>query len=338
MDQLNLEQLKGRNRTEKLFTAKCCGAPVQIRTPAGKMAHFYHLSTTPGCQGSKGETQEHLALKARIAVAVVQAGWQAEVEAEQRREDGTLVWKADVLATRGKAKVALEAQLSNPDWTIMGERQERYRQSGVPGLWFVKTKKPYPVNQALPIFSLTTRDDAAWLVRLRHPADWEHEWSQTWRLCNLTDFVGKALNGALKWAPLASSPEGLCDVSARILSQGKCLGCGRDVGSAYTLEVALRDRPRFPVLRWHQGMITRRTHWREPVLARMMNQAQAQPRMALIDRAKDCCAACGASVAQLGHGARSGLITIAMRLGELPKARYGTIEWDWINRWVVQRD
>lgn len=338
MDQLTLERLKGRNRTEKLFTAKCCGAPVQIRTPAGKIAHFYHLSTTPGCQGSKGETQEHLALKARIAAAVLQAGWQVEVEAEKRADNGALVWKADVLATRGSARVAFEVQLSNPDWTIMGERQERYKQSGVRGLWFVKTKKPYPVKQALPIFSLATRDDAAWLVRLRHPVDWEDEWSQTWGLCNLSDFVGKALSGALKWAPLASSPEALCNVSARILSQGKCLGCGRDVGSAYTLEVALSGRPSFPVLNWHQGMVTRRTHWLEPVLARMLIQAQPHQRMALIDRTKDCCAACGASVAQLGSGGRSGLLTIPMRLDELPKPRYGTIEWEWINRWVLQRD
>ena len=220
----------------------------------------------------------------------------------------------------------------------MGERQERYRQSGVRGLWFVKDKKTYPVNQALPIFSLTTRYDAAWLVRLRHPVDWENEWSQTWGLCNLSDFVGKALNGALKWAPLALAPEVLCDVSIGILSQGKCLGCERDVGSAYRLEVALSGRPSFPVLNWHQGMVTRRTYWIESVLATMMKQAQPHQRMALIDRTKDCCAACGASVAQLGRGGRSGLLTIPLRLGDLPKPRYGTIEWEWINRWVLERN
>jgi hypothetical protein len=154
-----------------LYSKKCCGEPVQIRTPAGRIAHFYHLSTTPGCQGSGGESQEHLALKARIAAAVMQAGWGAEVEAEQRSADGTLVWKADILARRRNAAIAFEVQLSNPDWTTMGQRQARYKESGARGLWFVKTKKPFPVEHALPIFNLASREGAAWLVSLRHPLD-----------------------------------------------------------------------------------------------------------------------------------------------------------------------
>ena len=176
MGQLTLENLKSRNRKEKLFTAKCCGAPVQIRTPAGKIAHPYHLSTTPGCQGSSGESQGHLALKARIAAAVMKAGWEVEVEAEERSSDGALIWKADVLARRRNVTIAFEVELSNPDWTTMRELQIRYERSGVRGLWFVKTKKPVPVQRALPIFNLTSREKAAWLVSLRHPNDWEDAW------------------------------------------------------------------------------------------------------------------------------------------------------------------
>lgn len=339
MDQLTLENLKSRNRKEKLFTAKCCGAPVQIRTPAGKIAHFYHLSTTPGCQGSNGESQEHLALKARIAAAAMQAGWEVEVEAEERSVDGALVWKADVLARRRNAAIAFEVQLSNPDWSTMGERQARYKDSGVRGLWFVKTKKPFPVQHALPVFNLASREDAAWLVSLRHPQDWENEWSQTWGLSNLTQFVGRALDGGLKWAPLATaSPDADCDISVRMLSRGKCLTCGRDVGTAYTLEVALAGQPSFPVFNWHQGMTTRRTHWLDPVLARLIERAADHPRMALIERETNCCAACGASASRLGHGGHSGLLKIPGRLKDFPRPRYGTIEWDWFNRWVLMRD
>lgn len=342
MDQLTLENLKSRNRKEKLFTAKCCGAPVQIRTPAGKIAHFYHLSTAPGCQGSSGESQEHLALKARIAAAVLQAGWEVEVEveAEERRADGTLVWKADVLARRRSAAVAFEVQLSNSDWTMMGERQARYKDSGVRGLWFVKTKKPFPVQHALPVFNLASREDSAWLVSLRHQQDWENEWSQTWGLSNLTEFVSRALDGGLKWAPLATAgPDADCDISVRMLSRGKCLTCGRDVGIAYTLEVALTGQPSFPVFNWHQGMTTRRTHWLEPVLARLIERAADHPRMALIERKTNCCAACGASANRLGHGGHSGLLKVPGRLKDFPRPRYGTIEkWDWFNRWVLMRD
>lgn len=337
MDQLTLENLKSRNRKEKLFTAKCCGAPVQIRTPAGKIAHFYHLSTAPGCQGSSGESQTHLEVKARIAVAVKQAGWEAEVEAEERNADGALVWKADVLARRRNAAVAFEVQLSNPDWTAMGERQARYKGSGVRGLWFVKTKKPFPVQLALPIFNLASREDAAWLVSLHHPQDWENEWSQTWALSNLTEFVDKALNGKLSWAPLAAVPDADCDISVRMHSLGRCLNCGRDVGTPYTLEVALAGQPSFPVFNWHQGMTRRRTYWLDKVLARLMERAGDHSRMALIDRNTNCCAACGASADRLGHGAHSELLRIPGRLKDFPPPRFGTIEWDWFNRWVLLR-
>lgn len=335
MDQLTLENLKSRNRKEKLFTAKCCGAPVQIRTPSGKVAHFYHLSTTPGCQGSSGETHTHLALKARIAVAVTQAGWEAEVEAEERGADGLLIWKADVLARRRNVAVAFEVQISNPDWSTMRERQARYKVSGVRGLWFVKTKKPFPVQQALPIFNLVSRDDESWRVSMHHPQDWENDWSQTWALANLTDFIGKALNGGLKWAPFSAKPDAECEISVRILSYGKCLNCGRDVGTAYTLEVALAGQPSLPAYNWHQGMTMRRTNWLEPVLARLRERAADHSQLSLMDRKENCCAACGASASRLGPGRHSGLLTLAVRLGELPSARYGTIEWDWINRWVL---
>lgn len=337
MDQLTLEQLKCRNRKEKLFTAKCCGAPVQIRTPAGKVAHFYHLSTMPGCQGSAGESQVHLELKARIAVAVTRAGWDAEVEAEKRGADGTLVWKADVLARRRNAAVAFEVQLSHPDWSTMAERQARYKESGVRGLWFVKTKKPFPVQRALPIFNLTSREDAAWLVSLRHPLDWESEWTQTWAFANLSDFVDKALNGSLKWAPLAATPDALCDISVRMLSHGKCLNCGRNVGTAYTLEVAIAGQPSFPVFNWHQGMTTRRTCWLDKVVGHLQERAANIPRMALIDRKANCCSACRTSVDRLDHGAHSGLLKFSWRLRDFPSPRYGTIEWDWFNRWVLLR-
>lgn len=144
LDALTLEQLKERNRKEHLFTAKCCDARVQIRTPPNKVPHFYHLSTTPNCSGGGRESQAHLALKARIGAAAIEVGWDAETEAAFRNPDGALVWKADVLAVRGNVRIAFEVQLSNPDWSAMHERQLRYQAAGVRGLWFVKTSKPFP--------------------------------------------------------------------------------------------------------------------------------------------------------------------------------------------------
>lgn len=339
LDQLTLENLRARNRKEKLFTARCCGAPVQIRTPAGKIAHFYHLSTTPDCLGSAGESQTHLALKAQIAVAAMEAGWEVEVEAEERREDGTLVWKADVLARRGNAKIAFEVQISNADWTSMNERQERYRRSGVRGLWFVKTKKPFPAQKGLPIFNLTLSDEA-WRVSLLHPDDCAiTSWAQAaWSKSPLAEFIGKALNGDLKWAPLTRIFDVTCDISVRIFCRGRCLHCMRDIGTPYTIDVAMSGRPTFPTFSWHHCMTSRRSDWPAYVLPRLKQQATDLPGVALIDHKTNTCGACGTSASRLGRGAGTKVVTLPAWLRELPAPREGTIEWHWFHRWVLQRD
>jgi hypothetical protein len=59
------------------------------------------------------------------------------------------------------------------------------------------------IQGPLPVFNLASREAAAWLVSLRHPQDWENEWSQTWGLSNLTEFVGKALDGRIVALPAA---------------------------------------------------------------------------------------------------------------------------------------
>lgn len=105
-----------------------------------------------------------------------------------------------------------------------------------------------------------------------------------------------------------------------------------------TLEVELTGQPNSPVFNWHQGMTTRRTHWLEPVLARLQKRAAEHPHLALIKRATNSCAACGASANRLGDGAHSGLLKIQAQLKDLPQPRYGTIEWDWFNRWVLLRE
>lgn len=111
LDEMTIENLKKRNREEKLFTAKCCGAPMQIRTAHGRIAHFYHLSGTTTCDGARPETAEHLRLKQKIADAIIHTGWDHETEAAHRdRTSGQLIWQADVLAypSKGNAAVAFE--------------------------------------------------------------------------------------------------------------------------------------------------------------------------------------------------------------------------------------
>lgn len=73
----------------------------------------------------------------------------------------------------------------------------RYKEYGVRGLWFLKTKKPFPVRHAPPIFNVAERGEAKWTVSLHHPTDWENEWSQSWARVHLSEFVQKTLKKAL---------------------------------------------------------------------------------------------------------------------------------------------
>lgn len=335
MDQQTLEHLKRRNRKDRLFVSKCCGEPVQIRTPAGKVPHFYHLNTATSCEGSKGETPTHLALKAQIAEAALAAGWEVEVEAEERNQAGKLVWKADVLARRRSARVAFEVQISNQDWSAMEERQERYARSRVRGMWFVKTTKPYPVQKALPIFSLRQNQDLDWRVSLRHPdeREWETEWAQAWGECGLTQFITKVLNRDLQWAPLARMPEAECSVSARLYANGTCLSCGRHLGVIHALEIEVLGEPAMPPFGWHQGMTLRRSEWPVHLVQAFKTAGPDHPSIAVIDGNK--CSACGARADSRGHGFFSGVLKRSIRIRDLPPPSRGTIEWGWIHRWVL---
>jgi hypothetical protein len=336
MDLATLENLKARNRTEKIFKAKCCDAHVQIRTPEGKIPHFYHLNTIPGCQGSKGETQEHLGLKSKIALAAIAAGWAVECEAEMRRSDGTLIWKADVLAQRGNSKVAFEVERSKPDWTTMMERQERYWNNGrVRGLWFVKTKKPFPSDQRLPVFSVSEGQED-WLVNLRHPNDWPNKWSEKWGTVPLSEFIGHALKGELKWAHLAGLSTASCQASVHILGWGRCHSCQQFIGHPYALTMGLGGMQEQPSFDWHRGMTHRRTFWVDQILS-LLQSRLADNQVGFIDRSKNTCMACGAKVQLLEREEGTVLTKSSLLLSELPKPRLGTIEWDWINRWTLLR-
>ncbi len=119
----------------------CCpDRAVQMRGGAGttRIQHFSH-APAPTCR-FRGETMTHLRAKVAIARACADAGWAVDIEHAEAD------WRADVLAERGGARVAFEAQWSRQTLAETERRQERYRAAGVRGCWFVR----YPPHDVCP--------------------------------------------------------------------------------------------------------------------------------------------------------------------------------------------
>ena len=63
--------------------------------------------------------------------------------------DGGL-WTADVLAERGKHRIAFEVQWSPQNQEETAQRQERYRNSGVRGLWLMSRPSGLQISKEVP--------------------------------------------------------------------------------------------------------------------------------------------------------------------------------------------
>lgn len=106
--------------------------------------HFVHERDS-GCEHS--ESPEHLHLKAVIARAASEAGWQAATEVTG---DGFV---ADVMAVAQDRQVAFEVQRSKQILRDYQHRQERYRQAEIRSVWFAKSVPAgYVMNAQLPLF------------------------------------------------------------------------------------------------------------------------------------------------------------------------------------------
>jgi hypothetical protein len=338
VDPLTVERMRDRNRREKLYTAKCCGAPLKIRTAEGKIPHFVHETTPSFCEGDKRVSPEHLRLQATVALAIAGTGWECETEAAEKDSvAGRTVWRADILATRSKARVAFEIQLSNADWNVMLERQQRYRASGVRGLWFVKTKKGFPAAQEMPVFVVETDGDDDWVCMARR---WDDPtiWSDTdgGEYVDLERFVRMALAGRLKWAPLESS-RNTTMLNAEVLYQkcGECSGCGRTVADVVGVEAKVADNKEYPSFFWHRLMPPRkRTYWFNKILNGVWFSIASDSNVTFATKGR-LCAWCGAEFEFKSNDYQRYPLTASIPLHSLPKPAFGTIEWDWIHRWIL---
>lgn len=150
--------LAEENRQRRHLLMPCCQAAVTLRKSKLGTQFFAHKAI--GECTTAPETEEHLKLK-QLAVAVARAhGWDAHTEAS----NGAF-WRADVLATKGEERVAIEIQWSQQTDEETMRRQERYAASGVRGLWLLRQRR-FVCNETLPAGRVSA-DDSAFVAHLQ---------------------------------------------------------------------------------------------------------------------------------------------------------------------------
>ncbi|MGQ5524142.1 competence protein CoiA [Chitinimonas sp. PSY-7] len=200
------EALKVESRKHKHLSMPCCDAKATPKT--SKLGnHFVAHARVENCAAST-ETAEHILAKTTVAQAARLAGWDVDIEVPGCTPGGES-WVADVLATRGSAKVAIEVQWSRQTLDETKRRQERYKQSGVRCLWLLRHLE-LVVEKETPTFRLRYEEvSRKFVVMIPSPLfdlAWVHQrnknepkyWQQQ---IDLTTFVVGALTGALKFAP-----------------------------------------------------------------------------------------------------------------------------------------
>src|SRR5215213_10264859 len=98
-----------KNKEARHLRMPCCSAHVALKRSRLATPFFAHIARRE-CK-STSETDEHRYLKWLAVMAARSHGWTAETEAMETTPSGE-PWRADVLARKGKYKVAIEVQWS----------------------------------------------------------------------------------------------------------------------------------------------------------------------------------------------------------------------------------
>ncbi|AZO72166.1 MAG: hypothetical protein E5V92_02770 [Mesorhizobium sp.] len=146
---LNREEwaaLRKGNAQSRHLRMPCCTSHAVMKVSSRGQQFFAHQPH--GICTTAPETEQHLLLKSLAVEAARKAGWTASTEVRGFSPTGE-EWTADVLAEKGDHRVAVEIQWSPQSLDETMRRQERYRQSGVRGLWLLR-RLGFPISKELP--------------------------------------------------------------------------------------------------------------------------------------------------------------------------------------------
>jgi hypothetical protein len=149
---------------QKELQLPCCQNAGHLRTSKLGTNHFVH-NRKEECDW-KSETPEHLKAKNEIALACHEAGYEVTTE-----ESGA-EWRADVLASKGSARIAFQILWNRQTLEETQRRQDQYRRDGIRGCWFFKIppKEMKEPMKELPLFSISsdsTQTDVSFSVGMR---------------------------------------------------------------------------------------------------------------------------------------------------------------------------
>ena len=242
-DTAGWKQLKASSADARLIMTCCQARAVPKVSKLGTRFFAHHQS---GDCTSTPETAEHLWAKTIVCQTARAVGWTADTEVRGQTPAGE-DWVADVLATKGSAKVAIEIQWSRQGTDETKRRQRRYADSGVRALWLLR-HPDLLLERDTPSFLLDVRttSESAAFVRLpssqfdsrwvtnRNKSEAEY-WQQT---IALETFVRGALTGSLQFAPAIDQPIPVTISATKI----RCWRCKRETRTVQglTLEVSKR--------------------------------------------------------------------------------------------------
>lgn len=228
--------MKARNKHSQHLTMPCCDAEVVLKKSKLGTQFFAHKKR--GDCTTAPEMEEHLILKKEAVLAARRCGWTAQTEVAGVAPNGAK-WRADVLAIKGKHKVAIEIQWSRQTDEVTLQRQKRYAESGVRCLWLMRQPK-FPISIELPAVCIGGEKTMGFLAMLPKNGEMklsDREKHDRWYMVSkISDFLDAALSHRLKYLSFLDADVGV-KINAWKLN---CPHCGKLNAQICPVELTLK--------------------------------------------------------------------------------------------------
>ncbi|WP_068827157.1 competence protein CoiA [Pseudomonas sp. BMS12] len=227
MSEWEWEALRQSNAQFQHLSMPCCGRGVVLKKSERGTRFFAHK--VRGTCTSASESAEHLEIKQQVCEALIENGWVAETEVRGESREGE-EWVADVMASRGQSRFAIEVQWSRQSDKVTVERHSKYKSVGVKALWLHRQEQ-FLVREQIPAVRVGVRSDGTYEVyakqmMIHHKADGSPP-APIFRLQGIpiAQFIRALLNRRFWFGSIKAGERAVIDQYA---SPAHCFYCRRD--------------------------------------------------------------------------------------------------------------